>query len=494
MSTVIVREQVAVEAANRRRQSQKWAAIWFAKLCKFHRWTNDPAHQFTADHVIKFLRAKVELAYPAWKRLMIVEGLIEYRKKHPAPNSPDLTFIVTKLKELAANEHARQPHDIGGSFGGNSTGGNNSTDGNNGGGNGINNVDQFNTTTGGHVAETPPLTDEEIIGKINPREPDSIQAFRKKLRLMGRAYNTERAYVKWVRRFLKSRGVVSIEQCQTVSGKDVEAFLTDLVIDGNVAASTQDQAFFALLFFFDHVLQKEIGDVNALRSNKPKLRPTVMSTGEVIKVLDSTDGIYHTIAELLYGCGLRVSEALRLRVKDFDFDLRQITVFSSKGKKSRLVPLPENLVVKLKELIGQRRIFHDQDVREGIASVWLPHALGRKLPRASGEFRWQFLFASRRLSKDPKTGKLHRHHLHRDSFTAALRRAADRSGIMKYITAHTFRHSFATHMLQNGEDIRTVQELLGHEDISTTAIYTHCLLEPNHRVVSPLDSLRRDAA
>jgi len=236
-------------------------------------------------------------------------------------------------------------------------------------------------------------------------------------------------------------------------------------------------------------LKRDIGNVDALRSKKAKLIPTVMSQNEVSKVLDEMDGVYLLIAELLYGCGLRISEALRLRVKDFDFDQKLISVHCSKGKKSRLVPLPDLAVEALQGLIKRRRVMHQRDVAEGVASVWLPNALARKFPKAASEFSWQFLFASARFSKDPKTGRRHRHHLHRDSFTRALRRASDESGILKYITAHTFRHSFATHLLQAKEDIRTVQELLGHADISTTAIYTHVLLDRDCPVVSPLDRL-----
>ena len=332
-------------------------------------------------------------------------------------------------------------------------------------------------------------TADDLVGKINPREPEMIQELRRGLRLTGRAWNTEIAYVKWVRRFMKSRGVSTREQCEQVDRKDVEAFLTDLVVDGNVAASTQEQAFFGIQFFFNSVLKKEIGNVDALRSNKPKLRPTVMSTDEVSRVLDCMTGRYGVIARLLYGSGLRISEALRLRMMDLDFDQLQITVVCSKGKKSRLVPMAENLVGELRRLIEERRVVHDEDVANGRASVWLPNALARKFPSAGQEFRWQFLFCSSRPSKDPRTGRLHRHHLHRDSFATALRKAVNAADLLKYVTSHTFRHSFATHLLQQGSDIRTVQELLGHNDVSTTMIYTHVLFDLDRPVRSPLDML-----
>ena len=460
--------------AAKKREAEKWAEVWFTKLCQFHKQPRDAQWQFTADHVVLFLKSKVKEGFPAWKRRKIVENLISFQRKAQVAQPADLRFIITKLKQIDAKDKLRSPQEQ-------SAGGKNQTTA------AISSNDQ-------NLTGDENLTEAEIVGKINPREPDTIQQLRRKLRLVGHARNTELAYVKWVKRFLKSRGVVSMEDCQRVSRRDVEAFLTDLVVDGNVAPSTQDQAFFAIQFLFDHVLEKDIGKVDALRSRKAKLLPTVMSKEEVALVLGEMDGVYLVIAQLLYGCGLRISEALRLRVKDFDFDQRQITVFCSKGKKSRLVPLPKLTVKVLKRLIERRRTLHEHDVDQGVASVWLPYALERKLPKAAAEFRWQFLFASARVSKDPKTGRPHRHHLHRDSFTRALRRAVNQSRILKYITAHTFRHSFATHLLQAKEDLRTIQELLGHADISTTAIYTHVLIDANAPVVSPLDSLRCRAA
>jgi len=387
----------------------------------------------------------------------MVEGLILFQASLPVEKRTDLSFVVSKLKERVCLE-AREATD----------------------------------SNGGSGDQEPPEvhgSPEEIVGKINPREAPLIQELRRKLRLAGRARNTEVAYVNWTKRFLKSRGVSTREQCVAVDRKDVEAFLTDLVVDGNVASSTQNQAFYGIQFFFNSVLEKQIGDVDALRSNKPKLRPTVMSTNEVRQVLGKLTGRYAVIARLLYGSGIRISEALRLRVKDFDFDQRQITVFCSKGKKSRLVPLPENLIPDLQTLLLQRRDLHGRDVQEGKASVWLPDALDRKFPKASGEYRWQFLFASYRHSKDPRTGRRHRHHLHRDSFASALRKAANEADLLKYITAHTFRHSFATHLLQAGTDVRAVQELLGHAELSTTMIYTHVLFDSDRPVTSPLDLL-----
>jgi hypothetical protein len=214
-----------------------------------------------------------------------------------------------------------------------------------------------------------------------------------------------------------------------------------------------------------------------------------MSREEVVRVLEHLAGTYLTIAMILYGAGLRLSECLRLRIKDLDFDQRQILVRRSKGKKGRVTPMPEQLVEPLRRLVERRRQLHEQDLSDGTASVWLPFALSRKYPNAYREFCWQYLFASARLSRDPRTGRMHRHHLHKDTFPKHLAEAVKRAGIDKQITSHTFRHSFATHLLMDGVDIRTVQELLGHADIKTTMIYLHVLNRHDVTVTSPLDRL-----
>ena len=292
---------------------------------------------------------------------------------------------------------------------------------------------------------------------------------------------------------MQFRNIKTLDQCDSIDNRDVESFLTDLVVDGHVAPSTQDQAFYAIKFFFENVLDREMGWVDALRSTKPQLRPTVLGKNEVQDVLGQLDGVWKTVASLLYGCGVRISEALRLRIKDLDFENELIMIHNSKGKKTRQVPMPKSLMTELRALIERRQRLHERDLQTGMASVWLPHAIERKFPNASKDFRWQYLFASHKFSKDPKTGRRHRHHRHRDSFGAALRNAVGRTEILKYVTAHTFRHSFATHLLQAGVDIRTLQELLGHADVSTTMIYTHVLYDPQRPVLSPLDLIRPDS-
>ena len=421
-----------------------WAKIWFSRLTKFHNIHDSVSWKFTSDHVVAFLRFHLhKKKAPAWKRLKIVESLIHYRNHVRKSTQPRLEPIRNKLQEIKAKEEAQANN----------------------------------------------RTIDDIVGKINPNEPKVIQALRRKLRTLGREYNTEKAYVRWTRCFMRERGLNRLADFDPLSESDIEAFLTDLAVDGNVAASTQNLALSALKFLFESVLEKDVGPINAIRADKPKLVPTFLSKPELSQIFLYMVGIYLTIARLLYGCGLRLTECLRLRVMDFDFDNRLIRIWCSKGQKSRYVPLPEQLAPKLKMLIENRRSVHEQDVLEGRASVWLPDALDKKYPNARSEFKWQFLFASHRFSKDPRTKQLHRHHIHQDTFSKHLRAAVRKANVMKPVTAHTFRHSFATHLLMDGTDIRTIQELLGHSDVRTTMIYTHVLARQDVKVVSPLDTL-----
>lgn len=420
-----------------------WGPIWFEKLAQFHRVQQPAIWDFNEQHVIDFLRARLRSGAPAWKRLRIVEGLISYRNRVRKSSTPRLEPIRQKLQELVIRERFRDDAQA----------------------------------------------IEEVAGTIDPNEPDVIGQLRRTMRLQRKQYNTEKAYVKWVRRFMRERCLKAAADFSEIGPTDVEAFLTDLAVDGNVSPSTQDQAFYALLFLFEHVLKRDLGSVNAIRSGKPKRIPSVLSEPEVTALLGHLSGVHLLIAQLLYGCGLRIGECLRLRVKDIRFDLMRIEIHDSKGGKSRLVPLPVQAVEPLRRLVKSRRVLHEKDLERGEASVWLPHALSRKFPSAHREFKWQFLFASAKYARDPRSGKSHRHHLHWSTFAEHLRLAVRAAGTQTHVTAHTFRHSFATHLLAAGTDIRTIQELLGHSDIATTMIYTHALSRKDIKVVSPLDRL-----
>jgi len=268
----------------------------------------------------------------------------------------------------------------------------------------------------------------------------------------------------------------------------VAEFLTHLARDLNVAASTQNQALSALLFLYKEVLKHEIGWLEKVeRAKKPSKLPVVLSRGEVKQIFGHLHGVPKLMAGLLYGSGLRLMECVRLRVKDIDFELAQISVRDAKGGKDRVTMLPLNLSEPLSRHLLRVRAQHEQDLEDGFGSVHLPFALARKLPKAAREWPWQYAFPSSRLSIDPRTGEKRRHHIAEGLLQSALKRAVDAAGIMKRANCHSLRHSFATHLLLNGYDIRTIQELLGHKDVSTTMIYTHVLNRPGLGVKSPLD-------
>ena len=269
---------------------------------------------------------------------------------------------------------------------------------------------------------------------------------------------------------------------------EVEAFLTHLAVEGGVAASTQNQAKSALLFLYKEVLGVELPWLDGVASAKaPKRLPVVLTRDEVRAALDRTEGTPGLMLRLIYGTGVRVMECLRLRMKDVDFARREIVVREGKGFKDRVTMLPESLVAPLREHLVRVRALHERDLREGGGEVYLPYALARKYPAAGREWAWQYVFPSARLSVDPRSGAVRRHHADEKSVQRALRQAVRDAGIHKPASPHTLRHSFATHLLEGGQDIRTVQELLGHKDVSTTMIYTHVLNRGARGVVSPLD-------
>jgi integron integrase len=309
--------------------------------------------------------------------------------------------------------------------------------------------------------------------------------------LRARHYSsrTEEAYVHWIRRFLlfhnrtHPRGLVE---------GDVNRLLTHLALKGKVAASTQNQALAAVLFLYERVLEQPLDRVDGVvRARKPKRLPSVLTPEEVESVLDQLDGVPRLVATLLYGSGLRVLEALQLRVKDLDFGRGEITVREGKGQKDRVTMAPDVLHQPLQDHLRAVREQHEADLALGLGRAPLPDALVRKYPNADQEWVWQWVFPASSHYLDRRTGVEHRHHLHESVVQKAIREAALRAHLSKRVTSHTFRHSFATHLLEAGYDIRTVQELLGHSDVRTTMIYTHVLNRGGHAVQSPLDRLRK---
>ena len=324
------------------------------------------------------------------------------------------------------------------------------------------------------------------------RKPRLLEQVHEAVRRLHYSRRTEEAYVHWIRRFIYWSGR---RHPATLGEAEVTAFLSHLASERNVAASTQNQALAALLFLYTQVLGRELGWFDDLvRAKRPVRMPVVLSRGEVNALLAQLRGAPWLMASLLYGAGLRLMECLRLRVKDVDFAYRQILVRDGKGAKDRVTMLPETAVQPLHAQLGEAKRLHEIDLREGFGEVHLPYALGRKYPRAGWEWGWQYVFPASRRSVDPDDGVLRRHHLDESVPARALKEARRGAGIAKPVSAHTLRHPFATHLLDSGHDIRTVQELLGHSDVSTTMIYTHVMNKGGRGVKSPLDRLEQRRA
>ena len=312
-----------------------------------------------------------------------------------------------------------------------------------------------------------------------------LDRLRDVIRLKHYSIRTEESYVEWVRRFVRFCGLRYPAEC---GAADVEAFLTHLAREANVSASTQNQARSALLFLYKEVLGTALPWLDDVEiAKRPARLPTVLTTSEVQRLFAHVDGTPGLILRLLYGTGMRVLEVLRLRVKDIDFGRREIIIREGKGTRDRVTMLPATLMEELTAHLERVRGLHEYDMREGYGEVYLPYALARKYPNARKEWLWQYVFASRRRSVDPRSGVIRRHHVDPQAVQRALRDALRRSGISKPATPHSLRHSFATHLPDSGYDIRTVQELLGHKDVSTTMIYTHVLNKGGRAVISPLD-------
>jgi integron integrase len=309
------------------------------------------------------------------------------------------------------------------------------------------------------------------------------------MRLHHYSIHTERSYTDWIKRYIHFHHMRSREDLANGESK-IETFLTDLAVNGKVAPSTQNQAMNALVFLYRQVLKAPLDEkIDAVRADRKVNVPVVLTREEVAKVVSLLDGEAQTIVKLLYGSGLRIMEVVRLRVKDVDFQMKQVSVRSGKGDKDRFTTLPVSLIPPLENQMRKARVLHEQDLAQGHGAVYLPYALARKYPSAAKERGWQYLFPARDLSTDPLAGVLRRHHVDPSVVNKAIKVAVRRAGLTKVVSAHTFRHSFATHLLQRGTDIRTIQELLGHMDVATTMIYTHVLQQGGQGVPSPLDDL-----
>jgi integron integrase len=317
------------------------------------------------------------------------------------------------------------------------------------------------------------------------KSPKLLDQIRNAARLRHFSIRTEEAYLNWIKRFIIFHNK---RHPRDMSAADIEHFLSHLATERNVASSTQNQALSAIIFLYREVLKLDMPRLeDVVRPKRPKRLPVVLTRDEVQAVLSKLSGSHWLMASLLYGSGLRIMECVRLRSKDVDFDSNQLIIRDGKGGKDRVSVLPQALIRPLQLHVAKVRLLHQEDLAIGSGEVYLPHALERKYPNAPKEWWWQYVFPAAKLSIDPRSDKQRRHHISEDTLQRAVKAAIRKAGICKPASCHTFRHSFATHLLEDGYDIRTVQELLGHNDVRTTMIYTHVLNRGGKAVKSPLD-------
>ncbi len=322
-----------------------------------------------------------------------------------------------------------------------------------------------------------------------PKHRKLLDEVRDVMRLHHYSIHTERTYCDWIKRYIRYHSMISRQDLIEGEAK-IEAFLTHLAVDKDVAPSTQNQAMNALVFLYKRVLKQSLDqEINAVRATRKINIPVVMTREEVAQVIALMEGVPQLVVKLLYGSGLRIMEAARLRVQDIDYNFKQITVRSGKGAKDRITTFPISVIPLLQNHLAKVRVIHNRDLDQGYGEVYMPNALARKYPNAPKEWNWQYVFPARNISVDPRGGKVRRHHVDPSVVNKAIKAAVHKAGLTKRISAHTFRHSFATHLLQRGTDIRTIQALLGHKDVATTMIYTHVLQQGGQGVLSPLDDL-----
>ena len=423
------------------KNDQEWFPKWLARYAATVQ-TKDNLLPVTTEQVIAFSRSLLKSGTPAWQRLQGVRAVEAYRDIVLGTAQPCLKAIRQELGRQVAVEKEH-----------------------------------------GLASGSPGIRDEKkLVGPIDPNEPLIVQRTRKELRLRHKALRTETAYIGWIERFTQHCGSADLEK---FGEPEIKSFLTKLAVEGDVAVSTQDQAKSALLFLYQQVLQRELSFLDVTRSTKPERLPVVLSRQEIEQLLPAFTDLRRLMFLIMYGAGLRHLECRRLRVKDICFDEGHIVVRNGKGDKDRITVLPDRCRHALSDQVERVRRLHTDDLDRGFGKVYLPHALERKYRNENRRFGWQWLFPSHRLSMDPRSGEHRRHHVGEDFFADFFNRALNQTSIRKNAVPHSLRHSFATHLLEDGADIRTVQELLGHKDIRTTQIYLHVMNKPGLAVTSP---------
>ncbi|TVP96751.1 MAG: integron integrase [Planctomycetaceae bacterium] len=398
------------------------------------------------ERVLCFLRSLRDRGVPAWQRLQAARAVEWYQGIVLRQASVDFSPYIVKLGELAAIDRRV-----------------------------------------GAVGSDEGIPGEGLPGRLDLDEPSAVRELRARMRVLHHPKSTEDCYARWLLRFIRH---LDDEQLEKHGEHEIGQFLTDLAVTGEVTAGTQNQALSAMIFYYGKVLGRDLRFIQRIRAKASEYLPVVLSKLEVLELLGRMRGESETMFQLMYGSGLRHRECRCLRIKDVCFDMGQIVVRNGKGEKDRVTVLPGFAQESLRRCIETAAATHRDDLQDGFGSVYLPFALHRKYPNASRELGWQYVFPSRRRSADPRSGVIRRHHVHERTFASAMKTALARTSIKKSATPHTLRHSFATHMLEDGADIRTVQELLGHKDVKTTMIYTHVMNRPGLAVTSPLDRLR----
>lgn len=465
----LARFQNVVRASGFGKHEKHWFPIWLKRYIEFLKVNPAVDVILTRGSVKDFSRTLLGNGVPAWQRAQAVQTLMVYRDLVLESDQPLLTDIMLALKRLAAQEK------------------------------------QF-----GAEGRPDTSTERALIGRLDADEGVIIRQTRRELRVQGKALQTERAYVGWIERFLQFCAIEQNEPealpegasdaasaehqrqavcrlLQSAGASQIRDFLTLLAVEGNVAPNTQGQAKSALLFLFKQVVGRELGFIDAVSASKPERLPVVLSRPEINRLLPEFTGLRRLMFSVMYGAGLRHAECRRLRVKDVCFDEGHIVVRTGKGGKDRITVLPDSCRNDLIDQVERVRRLHRRDLDDGFGAVYLPYALERKYPNAELDYEWQWLFPAHRLSKDPRTGKHRRHHVAEEHFAKFFTSAIRRAQIVKNAVPHSLRHSFATHLLEDGADIRTVQELLGHKDVRTTMKYLHVMNKPGLAVKSPLD-------
>lgn len=426
------------------KEDRKWFPIWIRRLAEFQKASSGERLDVSHDSVVAFSIMLRDSGTPAFQRLQAVRASEFYLRAVCHDDQTSFAAITTKLRQIAANDDDPER---------------------------LKQASQSLFVAGEQTAII-----KKAIGE---------------LRLQRYAYETEKAYLGWIKRFA---GFCGSDQLEEFGEPEIRAFLTRLAVEENVAGPTQKQAMSALLFLYQKVLGRELAFLDIRRADKPRTLPVVFSQREIREFSEFFEGRNRLMFDLMYGAGLRHKECRRLRIKDIFFDHNQIIVRDGKGEKDRITVLPKVVVADLTRQIDSVRRLHERDLANGFGSVHLPYALARKYKNASVEFCWQYLFPSRQRSRDPRTGVIRRHYLSDSVFCDVFKRHLRASKIEKNAVPHSLRHSFATHLLENGSDIRTVQKLLGHKDVSTTMIYLHVMHEPGLGIQSPADRLAEPLA